>query len=140
MVIKEIPSVSRASKEQKQLNREPRTGATVIILCPGGLEQGGGIGRQMGYLLQECQNQTSGTKFRVVDSRGPWFLGASPLYIGFAAIYLAGAALKLLAAGRSAARPMRRPCQHHRARQHRAQGHPDDGGAPLWTALSAPCP
>jgi glycosyltransferase involved in cell wall biosynthesis len=105
MVIKEIPSVSRAPKEQKQLNREPRTGATVIILCPGGLEQGGGIGRQMGYFLQECQNQTSGTKFRVVDSRGPWFLGASPLCIGFAAIYLAGAALKLLAAGRSAAGP-----------------------------------
>jgi glycosyltransferase involved in cell wall biosynthesis len=81
---------------------------TVVILCPGGLEHGGGIGRQMGYFLRACQLRANGATYRVVDSRGPWFLGASPLYIGFSAAYLAGALLRL-----ATVRLFTRPCVIH---------------------------
>jgi glycosyltransferase involved in cell wall biosynthesis len=80
------------------LDRKPSAIGTVIILCPGGLEHGGGIGRQIGYFLQAHQCRATGTSYRVIDSRGPWFLGASPLRVGFAGVYLIGAVLKLLAA------------------------------------------
>jgi exopolysaccharide biosynthesis WecB/TagA/CpsF family protein len=83
------------------LNLKPCADGNVIILCPGGLEHGGGIGRQMGYFLRARQLQTNGPRYRVIDTRGPWFLGASPLRIGFAAVYLASAALKLVRARRS---------------------------------------
>lgn len=54
---------------------------TVLIVTSGGLEHGGGIGRQMGYFLQARQDTEQRLRYRVVDSRGPWFLGASPLHI-----------------------------------------------------------
>jgi glycosyltransferase involved in cell wall biosynthesis len=71
---------------------------TVVIVSPGGLEHGGGIGRQMGYFLRACRRKQESLNYRIVDSRGPWFLGASPLHVGFAGCYLAVACLKLLAA------------------------------------------
>jgi glycosyltransferase involved in cell wall biosynthesis len=74
----------------------------VLVVCPGGLERGGGIGRQMDYFLEARQARQSGLTYRIIDSRGPWFLGASPFHIFFAAFYLGGAALKLLAARFSA--------------------------------------
>jgi glycosyltransferase involved in cell wall biosynthesis len=80
----------------------------VVILCPGGLEHGGGIGRQMGYFLRACQLGANCATYRVVDSRGPWFLGASPSCIGFSGAYLAGAFLKLVTA-----RLFSRPCVIH---------------------------
>ena len=52
----------------------------------------------MGYFLQAHQANSPHLTYRVVDSRGPWFLGASPLHVGFSGLYLAGAMLKLLAA------------------------------------------
>jgi len=52
----------------------------------------------MGYFLQAHQANSPGLTYRVVDSRGPWFLGASPLHVGLSVLYLAGAMLKLLAA------------------------------------------
>ncbi len=70
---------------------------SVIILCPGNLEAGGGIGRQMGYFLSGRGSQPE-VSYRVIDSRGPWFLGASPFHTGLSVAYLAGAALKLVAA------------------------------------------
>jgi glycosyltransferase involved in cell wall biosynthesis len=69
---------------------------TVIIVCPGGLEHGGGIGRQMGYFLQAREGQEDALTYEIVDSRGPWFLGASPSYVIFSAFYLARVFLKLL--------------------------------------------
>jgi glycosyltransferase involved in cell wall biosynthesis len=80
----------------------------VILICPGGLEHGGGIGRQMGYFLEARQQLDTGPTYRVVDSRGPWFLGASPMHIGFAISYLIGASLKLLKA-----RAFSTPCVIH---------------------------
>jgi glycosyltransferase involved in cell wall biosynthesis len=77
--------------------RQPLVGR-VILICPGGLEHGGGIGRQMGYFLQAQRQLGTGPVYRVVDSRGPWFLGASPMCAGFAISYFIGAAFKLLGA------------------------------------------
>ncbi|WP_146688498.1 glycosyltransferase family 4 protein [Bradyrhizobium canariense] len=54
---------------------------TVFIVVSGGLEHGGGIGRQMGYFLQARQDTEQRLRYRVIDSRGPWYLGASPPHI-----------------------------------------------------------
>jgi glycosyltransferase involved in cell wall biosynthesis len=78
-------------------HRLPHVGS-VILICPGGLEHGGGIGRQMGYFLQAQRQLGMGPVYRVVDSRGPWFLGASPTRVGFAICYLIGATFILLRA------------------------------------------
>jgi glycosyltransferase involved in cell wall biosynthesis len=85
-----------------------RTG-TVFIVTPGGLEHGGGIGRQMGYFLQACKaSQQQKLHYRVVDSRGPWYIGgSSPLYIAGAVIYFGRAAFTLLGARLSS------PCVAH---------------------------
>jgi glycosyltransferase involved in cell wall biosynthesis len=81
---------------------------TVLIVTPGGLEHGGGIGRQMGYFLQTRHASPKGLGYRVVDSRGPWFIGASPLSSFGAVFYLAHAAVALLLA-----RCSMQPCLLH---------------------------
>jgi glycosyltransferase involved in cell wall biosynthesis len=93
--------------QKPALSRRPLVG-DVILICPGGLEHGGGIGRQMGYFLEAQRRLSTGPIYRVVDSRGPWFLGASPMCVGFAISYLMGAAFKLLGA-----RASPRPCVIH---------------------------
>ena len=82
---------------QQSLAGDQAAAGTVLIVCPGGLEHGGGIGRQMGYFLEQRAGNADRVAYRVVDSRGPWFLGASPLHAGFSAFYLVSAILKLLA-------------------------------------------
>jgi glycosyltransferase involved in cell wall biosynthesis len=69
---------------------------TVLLVCPGGLEHGGGIGRQMSYFLQAYANREQRLRYRVVDSRGPWFLGSSPLRTCASLFYLGDAMLILL--------------------------------------------
>jgi glycosyltransferase involved in cell wall biosynthesis len=54
---------------------------TVLVVVPGGLEHGGGIGRQMGYFLKAHHEGEQRLRYRVIDSRGPWFLGSSPLHV-----------------------------------------------------------
>src|ERR1700730_11016308 len=83
---------------QKSFYRRQPVVGNVILISPGGLEHGGGIGRQMEYFLQAQRQFGTGPVYRVVDSRGPWFLGASPMYACFAIFYFIGAAFKLLAA------------------------------------------
>ena len=85
-----------------------RPTSSVLIVTPGGLEHGGGIGRQMGYFLRGLHVSPKGLSYRVVDSRGPWFLGASPLYSCGAVAYLGYALLALLLA-----RCSLRPCLLH---------------------------
>jgi glycosyltransferase involved in cell wall biosynthesis len=80
---------------------------TVLMVIPGGLEHGGGIGRQMGYFLRAYQNTDQRLNYRVIDSRGPWFLGSSPLHVISAAIFLANAIFALLRARLSS------PCVAH---------------------------
>ena len=62
----------------------------------------------MGYFLQAQRQLGIEPIYRVVDSRGPWFLGASPMCIGFSIAYFIGAAFKLLGARVSPA-----PCVIH---------------------------
>jgi glycosyltransferase involved in cell wall biosynthesis len=67
----------------------------VLVLCPGGLEHGGGIGRQMGYFLAALPKTSEGPRYRVIDTRGPWFLGGAPWRVPLSMIYLAAAALRV---------------------------------------------
>ena len=83
-----------------------RTG-TVLIVTPGGLENGGGIGRQMGYFLRAYRASEQRLRYRVVDSRGPWYIGSSPLYVAGAVIYFGYAILTLFQARLSS------PCVAH---------------------------
>jgi glycosyltransferase involved in cell wall biosynthesis len=46
----------------------------------------------MGYFLKA---QCGKPDYRIVDSRGPWFLGASPFHIGWSGFYLLDAIVKL---------------------------------------------
>jgi glycosyltransferase involved in cell wall biosynthesis len=80
---------------------------TVLIVGPGGLEHGGGIGRQMGYFLRAYQHTEPRLRYRVVDSRGPWYLGSSPLHVPSAVIFFARAMLALFRARLSS------PCVAH---------------------------
>ncbi len=59
------------------------------MICPGGLEHGGGIGRQMGYFLEALRTKESGLCYHVLDSRGERFLGASRSHIAMAVATLA---------------------------------------------------
>jgi glycosyltransferase involved in cell wall biosynthesis len=78
------------------MNISPAIG-TVLIVCPGGLEAGGGIGRQMGYFLHAKEGRDPDLTYRLIDSRGPWFLGASPLRTLLSVGYLVGSLFQLLA-------------------------------------------
>jgi glycosyltransferase involved in cell wall biosynthesis len=79
----------------------PSPAGTVLLVIPGGLEHGGGIGRQMGYFLGAPRRPD--LAYRVVDSRGPWFLGASRLHTLLAFGYLLRAGLRLISARLGAA-------------------------------------
>ena len=67
----------------------------VVVVCPGGLEHGGGIGRQMGYFLNALSAAASPVRYTVVDSRGPWFLGASRGKSILSFFYLASCLIRL---------------------------------------------
>ena len=67
----------------------------VLLLCPGGLEHGGGIGRQMGYFLSALPQAADTPAYRVVDTRGPWFLGSARWRIPMSSLYLAAAAFRI---------------------------------------------
>ena len=71
----------------------------VLVLCPGGLEHGGGIGRQMGYFLAALPLAAETPAYRVIDTRGPWFLGSAPWRIPLSALYAVAAALRMMWVG-----------------------------------------
>jgi len=78
----------------------PRTSPTnVLVLCPGGLEHGGGIGRQMAYFLTALPQAAETPAYLVIDTRGPWFLGSARWRIPLSALYLVSAALRIMWAG-----------------------------------------
>ena len=109
----------------------------VLVLCPGGLEHGGGIGRQMGYFLAALPRAPETPAYRVIDTRGPWFLGSARWRIPLSALYLVAAAFRIAWAG-IAGRPQPAAREHHRPRQHHAQagahGHRPRGRAALRPA------
>ena len=67
----------------------------VIILLPGGLENGGGIGRQMEYFLHAYKSSAAAIKYEIVDTRGPWYLGANPLLSSLAGFSMLASMFKL---------------------------------------------
>jgi glycosyltransferase involved in cell wall biosynthesis len=67
----------------------------ILLLCPGGLEHGGGIGRQMGYFLSALPQTAETLAYRIIDTRGPWFLGSARSRIPLSALYLVAAALRI---------------------------------------------
>ena len=71
----------------------------VLVLCPGGLEHGGGIGRQIGYFLAALPQAAETPAYRVIDTRGPWFLGGARWRIPLSALYLGAAAFRIAWAG-----------------------------------------
>jgi glycosyltransferase involved in cell wall biosynthesis len=71
----------------------------VLLLCPGGLEHGGGIGRQMGYFLAALPHAAETPAYRVIDTRGPWFLGSARWRIPMSGPYLLAAAFRITWAG-----------------------------------------
>ena len=73
--------------------------ARVLVLCPGGLEHGGGIGRQMGYFLAALPQERDGPAYRIIDTRGPWFLGGARCRIPLSVLYLLAAAFRIAWAG-----------------------------------------
>jgi glycosyltransferase involved in cell wall biosynthesis len=81
---------------------------TVLIFCAGGLEHGGGIGRQMGYFLRAQETVRGKVRYRVVDPRGPWYIGDSPFYFVCAMPYFIAAVLALIRA-----RLLSTPCLAH---------------------------
>jgi glycosyltransferase involved in cell wall biosynthesis len=91
-------NMSRSFTKHDDANGDGLRTGTVLIVTPGGLEHGGGIGRQMGYFLQASQATQQRLYYRVVDSRGPWYIGDSPLHIAGAVIYFGRATLILLRA------------------------------------------
>ncbi|MBV9747687.1 MAG: glycosyltransferase family 4 protein [Acetobacteraceae bacterium] len=53
----------------------------VCILCPGGLEHAGGIGRAMGNLVAALAAADPTLPIEVLDTRGPGHIALSPLYL-----------------------------------------------------------
>jgi glycosyltransferase involved in cell wall biosynthesis len=81
-------------------NDGPRVSTiSVLVLCPGGLEHGGGIGRQMGYFLASLPQAAETLAYRVIDTRGPWFLGSARSRIPLSAFYLLVAAFRIAGTG-----------------------------------------
>src|SRR5262249_7943649 len=99
--------VMHRSFRKRQHNDGGRPTGSILIVTPGGLEHGGGIGRQMGYFLASDRVGQERLRYQVVDSRGPWYIGSSPLYILGAAFYLGCAMLTMLVARFSS------PCVAH---------------------------
>jgi glycosyltransferase involved in cell wall biosynthesis len=90
------PVVSQCAASLAITRRETSSSPTeVLVLCPGGLEHGGGIGRQMGYFLAALPKTSEGPRYRIIDTRGPWFLGGAPWRVPLSIIYLAAAALRV---------------------------------------------
>ena len=109
----------------------------VLVLCPGGLEHGGGIGRQMGYFLAALPRGAETPEYRVSRHAR----AVVPRQRS-----LAHSAFRILSCGRGLpnrvggdCRPTRSPaCEHHWPRQHHAQvsahGHRSRGCAAVRPA------
>ena len=120
------------------VKRGPTLGGSVIILCPGGLEQGGGIGRQMGYFLRACH---SGERRDL--SRGRFSRTLVPRRLAIVHRLFGSLSRGCLAPARESPlvrTPLCYPRQHHRARQHCSKGGSAYIRPRCRIALPAACP
>ena len=63
-----------------------RSQRVVCILCPGGLEHAGGIGRAMFYLITQWSSDPAALPVQVIDTRGAGPLILSPLFLMLAVL------------------------------------------------------
>jgi glycosyltransferase involved in cell wall biosynthesis len=89
---------SRQVLSPSKLRRPQQFTPGVVIFSPGGIEKGGGIGRQMGYFLKEQESKGLDAIYTVVDTRGQRFIDGSVIYTFLAIFYLALSVLRLLQA------------------------------------------
>src|SRR3984885_12670357 len=93
--------LDQAPELTKAILRQNVTPGTVLLLCPGGIENGGGIGRQMGYFLKEHERKGSRPAYKIIDTRGPRFLDGSVLYtclaVGYFVVSLLTSILQVVA-------------------------------------------
>jgi glycosyltransferase involved in cell wall biosynthesis len=66
----------------------------VLILCPGGLDAAGGIGRMMAYLIDELHNHPEPPECRVLDTRGPGHIMWAPFHFGRALLQMTAEAMR----------------------------------------------
>jgi glycosyltransferase involved in cell wall biosynthesis len=66
----------------------------VCILCPGGLEHSGGIGRVMGYVIDAWAHDRDGPAAILVDTRGAGPIAFAPLQFARALTTIGGLALR----------------------------------------------
>jgi hypothetical protein len=90
-----VDSESNFAKHDDDTDIDGLPTRTVLIVAAGGLEHGGGIGRQMGYFLQAHRQTKQRLRYQVVDTRGPWYLAESPLHVIAAVGYFGRAILTL---------------------------------------------
>ena len=97
--MKSAPFDQRLAPSRHSADGPATPAVLVLLLCPGGLEHGGGIGRQMGYFLAHLPRAAETPAYRVIDTRGPWFLGSARWRIPLSAFYLMAAAIRIAGAG-----------------------------------------
>lgn len=76
----------------------------VALICPGGLQAGGGIGRQMEYFL-DVPGQPGDPAYEVLDPRGAQYIAGSPWRALLAGLKLAAVMLRV-ARARAASRQL----------------------------------
>lgn len=69
-----------------------RSRRVVCILCPGGLEHAGGIGRAMFYLIRQWSSDPAALPVQVIDTRGAGPLILAPLFLMLAVLRIVGLA------------------------------------------------
>ena len=65
----------------------------VYILCPGGLEHAGGIGRAMSYLIKQWSCDATSMPAKVIDTRGGGHLAFAPLFLVLAILRISALAV-----------------------------------------------
>jgi glycosyltransferase involved in cell wall biosynthesis len=63
------------------------------MLCPGGLERAGGIGRFVSNFIEEAGRQDPSLRFELIDTRGTGHIALAPFHLGRALIRIAGLAV-----------------------------------------------
>ena len=80
-----------------------RVSAPSSFVCPESWSHNG-YSPADGIFSQARLFREDGLTYEIIDSRGPWFLGTSPLHTIFAGFYLVGTLVKLLTMCRRAMR------------------------------------